>query len=46
VLAALMPDEAEAVALLALMLLHDSRRRARADAAGDVVLLADQDRTL
>jgi RNA polymerase sigma-70 factor, ECF subfamily len=41
-----MPDEPEALALLALMLLHDSRRHARADAAGDVVLLADQDRTL
>jgi RNA polymerase sigma-70 factor, ECF subfamily len=46
VLTALMPDEPEALALLALMLLHDSRRHARADAAGDVVLLADQDRTL
>jgi RNA polymerase sigma-70 factor (ECF subfamily) len=30
--------------LLALMLLHDSRREARADAAGDLVLLEDQDR--
>jgi len=28
------------------MLLHDARRAARVDAAGDVVLLEDQDRTL
>ena len=35
---------AEATALLALMLLHDSRRDARLDAAGDVVLLEEQDR--
>jgi RNA polymerase sigma-70 factor (ECF subfamily) len=35
---------AEATALLALMLLHDSRREARLDAAGDLVLLEDQDR--
>jgi len=34
----------EATALLALMLLHDSRREARLDAAGDLVLLEDQDR--
>jgi RNA polymerase sigma-70 factor, ECF subfamily len=41
----LMPDEAEAHALLALMLLHDARRQARFD--GDsVVLLAEQDRSL
>ncbi len=46
VLTALMPDEPEALALLALMLLHGSRRRARTDAAGEVVLLADQDRAL
>ncbi len=32
-------------ALLALMLLHDARRDARVDAAGDLVLLADQDRS-
>src|SRR6185503_16322658 len=31
--------------LLALMLLHDSRRNARVDAAGDIVILEDQDRT-
>ena len=36
---------AEATGLLALMLLHDSRRDARLDAAGEIVLLADQDRT-
>jgi RNA polymerase sigma-70 factor, ECF subfamily len=44
-LCALMPDEPEALALLALMLLHDSRRAARVDAAGELVLLADQDRS-
>ena len=38
-------DEPEAAGLLALMLLHESRRTARVDAAGDLVLLADQDRT-
>lgn len=43
-LAALMPDEPEALGLLALVLLHDARREARADAAGDIVLLEDQDR--
>jgi RNA polymerase sigma-70 factor (ECF subfamily) len=41
----LMPDESEVAALLALMLLHDSRRAARFQ-AGELVLLADQDRTL
>jgi RNA polymerase sigma-70 factor (ECF subfamily) len=35
---------AEATALLALMLLHDSRRETRLDAAGDLVLLEEQDR--
>ena len=39
-------DEPEATGLLALMLLHASRRAARVDAAGDLVLLEDQDRTL
>jgi RNA polymerase sigma-70 factor, ECF subfamily len=34
----------EATALLALMLLHDSRRAARFDEAGDLILLEDQDR--
>jgi RNA polymerase sigma-70 factor (ECF subfamily) len=37
---------AEATALLALMLLQDSRRAARLDKAGDLVLLEDQDRSL
>ncbi|TML62121.1 MAG: sigma-70 family RNA polymerase sigma factor [Actinobacteria bacterium] len=46
VLVALMPDEAEAIGLLALMLLQDSRRDARVDAAGDLVLLEQQDRSL
>jgi RNA polymerase sigma-70 factor (ECF subfamily) len=41
-----LPDEPEALGLLALMLLHSSRRAARVDAAGDLVLLEDQDRTL
>jgi RNA polymerase sigma-70 factor, ECF subfamily len=43
-LATLMPDEPEALGLLALMLLHDARRAARLDPAGDIVTLADQDR--
>ena len=43
--AALMPDEPEALGLVALLLLHDSRRTARYSASGDVVLLADQDRS-
>ncbi len=42
--AALMPDEPEALGLVALMLLQDSRRDARTDATGELVLLADQDR--
>ena len=41
----LMPDEAEAHGLLALMLLHDARRGARVDEAGDLVVLDQQDRT-
>jgi RNA polymerase sigma-70 factor (ECF subfamily) len=45
VLAGLMPDEPEVRGLLALLLLQDSRRAARVDAAGDVVRLADQDRS-
>jgi RNA polymerase sigma-70 factor, ECF subfamily len=44
-LAELMPDEPEAHGLLALMLLHDARRDARFD-NGELVLLADQDRSL
>jgi RNA polymerase sigma-70 factor (ECF subfamily) len=46
VLALLMPDEPEALGLLALMLLHDARREARLDEAGELVLLEDQDRSL
>jgi RNA polymerase sigma-70 factor, ECF subfamily len=41
----LMPHQQEARALLALMLLHDSRRDARVSANGDVVLLEEQDRS-
>jgi RNA polymerase sigma factor (sigma-70 family) len=44
-LAELMPDEATVLGLLALLLLHDSRRVARVDSEGRPVLLADQDRT-
>jgi RNA polymerase sigma-70 factor (ECF subfamily) len=44
-LVALMPDEREATGLLALMLLTDARRDARADGAAQLVLLEDQDRT-
>jgi RNA polymerase sigma-70 factor, ECF subfamily len=45
VLVALMPDEPDGQGLLALMLLHDSRRRARFVDC-ELVLLADQDRSL
>jgi RNA polymerase sigma-70 factor (ECF subfamily) len=44
-LAELMPDEAEAHGLLALMLLNDARRAARV-ANGTIILLRDQDRSL
>ena len=44
-LAELMPDEPEMLGLLALMLLVESRRPARADASGDLVRLGDQDRS-
>lgn len=44
-LADLMPDEAEVLGLLALLLLHDSRRSTRLDDHGHIVLLADQDRS-
>jgi RNA polymerase sigma-70 factor (ECF subfamily) len=44
-LAELMPDEPEALGLLALMLLIEARRTARATPDGDLVLLADQDRS-
>ncbi|MGZ4629384.1 RNA polymerase sigma factor [Oryzihumus sp.] len=43
-LAELMPDEPEAVGLLAMMLLLESRRAARTSPGGDLVLLAEQDR--
>jgi RNA polymerase sigma-70 factor (ECF subfamily) len=45
VLGQLMPDESDVQGLLALMLLHDSRRDARR-VAGELVLLSDQDRSL
>jgi RNA polymerase sigma-70 factor, ECF subfamily len=44
-LVALLP-EPEAIGLLALMLLHESRRAARTAADGELILLADQDRSL
>jgi len=44
VLATLMPDEPEVLGVLALMLLHDARRVARVDEAGDLVTLEHQDR--
>ncbi|MGH7372817.1 MAG: RNA polymerase sigma factor, partial [Candidatus Rokuibacteriota bacterium] len=40
----LLPARAEPKGLLALMLLHDSRRATRLDGSGDIVLLEDQDR--
>jgi RNA polymerase sigma-70 factor (ECF subfamily) len=45
-LARLMPDESEALGLLALMLLQDSRREARVAPGGELVLLEEQDRSL
>ena len=45
-LASLMPAEAEVKGILALMLLHHARRPARTSAAGDLVLLDEQDRGL
>jgi RNA polymerase sigma-70 factor, ECF subfamily len=45
-LADLMPDEPEAVGLLALLLLSESRRPARTTSDGSIVLLAEQDRSL
>ena len=44
-LASLMPDEPEALGLLALLLLVDARRPARVGAGGELVLMADQDRS-
>ena len=46
VLCTLMPDEPEALGLLALMLFHDARSAARVDGRGDLVVLAEQDRSL
>jgi RNA polymerase sigma-70 factor (ECF subfamily) len=46
VVAELMPDESEALGLLALLLAHDARRDTRVDKTGALVLLPDQDRTL
>jgi len=46
ILAELMPDEAEVLGLLGLMLLVEARRPARTTADGGLVLLADQDRAL
>jgi len=45
-LARLMPDESEALGLLALILLQDSRRDARVGPDGELVLLEEQDRSL
>src|SRR5256885_8715551 len=42
----LMPDEPEHLGLLALMLLHDSRRSARINAQGELVTMEEQDRSL
>ena len=45
VLAGLLPEEPEVLGLLALMLLHHARRNGRIDSDGEMVLLADQDRS-
>jgi RNA polymerase sigma-70 factor, ECF subfamily len=42
----LLPEQSEALGLLALMLLHDSRRNARTAPNGDLILLDEQDRSL
>jgi RNA polymerase sigma-70 factor (ECF subfamily) len=42
----LLPNNPAVLGLVALMLLHDARRRARTSHAGDVILLDDQDRAL
>jgi RNA polymerase sigma-70 factor, ECF subfamily len=44
-LAALMPEEPEVLGLLAMMLFHDSRRHTRTGAEGELIVLADQDRS-
>jgi RNA polymerase sigma-70 factor (ECF subfamily) len=41
-----MPDEPEALGLLSLMVLHDARRPARVDTAGDLIPLEEQDRSV
>ena len=46
ILCELMPDEPEALGLMALMLLHDSRREARTGAQGELIILEEQDRTM
>jgi RNA polymerase sigma-70 factor, ECF subfamily len=46
VLCQLLPAEPEALALLAMMLLHDSRSDARVSAGGELITLEDQDRSL
>jgi RNA polymerase sigma-70 factor (ECF subfamily) len=46
VLCNLLPNQAEAQALVGLMLLHDSRRDARVSADGELILLEEQDRSL
>jgi RNA polymerase sigma-70 factor, ECF subfamily len=45
-LSSLIPRDAETIGLLALMLLHDSRRNARINSRGELVTLEEQDRTL
>ncbi len=45
-LCSLLPRDAETLGLVALMLLHDSRRNARTDTAGELILLEEQDRSL
>jgi RNA polymerase sigma-70 factor (ECF subfamily) len=42
----LMPDEPEALGVLALMIMHESRRPARVDGLGDLISLEQQDRRL
>ena len=44
-LSTMMPEDCEVAGLLALMLLHDARKSARLDGAGDLITLEDQDRT-
>ncbi len=46
ILVHLVPEEAEATGLLALMLLHESRRAARSSTRGDLITLEQQDRAL